>query len=638
MANRNRVYITQNWFKSVFLQLYLDHRRGRVFAEAKKLKEWKCPDDLMTFEERCYVTNDEILSSFSLLLKEEQEYKLTSPDQARNVLQELQSVLDEDSREKYVDLLTRTGEYPESKGVFLFSDDWTYLSWSPEAGESFQAAFRSMMVSIQNRDDLIFHPLNLTDHFAFFLFLDLLPVDGGQLDIPYRSHAIPGIGRAHTHLSLTDPGRGHRQATVMKRSFFETNYVHVEHLERLGRTRKEIESYRVPNIVDFTITRACVGDLAPVTAYLGRPLCEYSGAFDLLKAANLTSAAATAFFAMGAAEIKLAIDPLTISEAIAYLNRLMTLRNYPRQALSVAFNLNRDYVDDRHPSQTKIVNNKLEIGLLGIDVATSAGWDKVTWDGAGDIYPSVCVMDQLGHEEALTLVHTAHERGLTTYFSGGFVIGKGHIAAAVYTGVDGIGIGGAQVLRLIDKMGHEGPFLEENLDKINKERNDAEATIRGRSARLLSCLDRLYFEGSLREDLEPMRQELFLEMKALNEAGMTRILRSAESLDLPIGKERDEADFELWACERIAKAGEKGVAFIHGSRQNAGTMKRALAELNEQIGRGADVPAWERRIYYLDVLRRYRDQAHWPVTAKPLRAKFFVFSQRRLPIAMERAS
>jgi len=635
MSITNCAYVTKNWFKQIFLQLYLDQRRSRVFAEAKKRTEWKCPDDLMTFEENCYVTNEEILSSFELILKEEMLYGVTSREQSEHVLNALKTALDENSRERYLKLLSATG-------VFYFSDDLKYLCWRPEKGNTFQAAFRAMITAIQNGKEWVKHPRNLADHFGFFLFLSLLPYQDHHLEIPYRSHPLPGIGRSHTHLSLTDPGRGHRQATVLRRESFETNYVHVEHLERLGRTRREIESYRVPNILDFVVLRACVGDLAPVTAYLGRPLCEHSGTFDLLKAANLASAAATAFFAMGAAEIKLAIDPLTITQAMAYLERLMTLRCHPRQALSVAFNLNREYVDDRTPGKTKIVKNKLEIGLLGIDVATSVGWDKVTWDGAGDVYPSVCVMEQIPFADSLTLVHTAHEKGLTTYFSGGFVIGKGHIATAVYVGVDGIGIGGAQVLRLIDRMGHEGPFLEENLDIINRERDEAEASVRGKAARLLCCLDRLYFEGSLLEELEPVRQELFREIKSVNESALSRILQFASSFDLPIGLQKDppESDYELWVCKRIVASGEKGVAYIHGCKQNKQKMGQALKDLQAHIAQADDIPAVERRVYYLDAIRQYKEEAGWPADAKPLRAKFFLFSQKGLPkeMAMERAS
>ena len=36
----------------------------------------------------------------------------------------------------------------------------------------------------------------------------------------------------------------------------------------------------------------------------------------------------------------------------------------------------------------------------------------MTWDGASDTYPSECIMYQLSHEDALTLVHEAHERGV----------------------------------------------------------------------------------------------------------------------------------------------------------------------------------------------------------------------------------
>src|SRR5437588_430521 len=553
MSITNCAYVTKNWFKQIFLQLYLDQRRSRVFAEAKKRTEWKCPDDLMTFEENCYVTNEEILSSFELILKEEMLYGVTSREQSEHVLNALKTALDENSRERYLKLLSATGEYPESTGVFYFSDDLKYLCWRPEKGNTFQAAFRAMITAIQNGKEWVKHPRNLADHFGFFLFLSLLPYQDHHLEIPYRSHPLPGIGRSHTHLSLTDPGRGQRQATVLRRESFETNYVHVEHLERLGRTRREIESYRVPNILDFVVLRACVGDLAPVTAYLGRPLCEHSGTFDLLKAANLASAAATAFFAMGAAEIKLAIDPLTITQAMAYLERLMTLRCHPRQALSVAFNLNREYV-----------------------------------------------------------------------------------------GVDGIGIGGAQVLRLIDRMGHEGPFLEENLDIINRERDEAEASVRGKAARLLCCLDRLYFEGSLLEELESVRQELFREMKSVNESALSRILQFASSFDLPIRLQKDppESDYELWVCKRIVASGEKGVAYIHGCKQNKQKMGQALKDLQAHIAQADDIPAVERRVYYLDAIRQYKEEAGWPADAKPLRAKFFLFSQKGLPkeMAMERAS
>jgi len=96
----------------------------------------------------------------------------------------------------------------------------------------------------------------------------------------------------------------------------------------------------------------------------------------------------------------------------------------------------------------------MDIGRRGIELAALGGFDKCTWDGAADSYPSHCkylllvyspcsckslagIILQLGFQNALELVHLAHSVGLTTYMSAGF---KFHnIQDAVLSGVDGIG-------------------------------------------------------------------------------------------------------------------------------------------------------------------------------------------------------
>ncbi len=636
MEQKKQVYITRNWFKSIFLQIYLDDIREKVFVEAKKCHEWKTPDKGMTFEENCYITNEEILISLDLILKELALYDLCKNVDIKKQYAMLEEAIKKNDPAFYVQILLSLGQYQENAhGIFSFSEDWKYLRWSPQHGENFQQAFRTMVVNIQNQKNLIKHPLYLADHFAFFLLLNLLPLNNMHLDIPYASHPLPGIGKSHTHLSITDPGRGHRQSTVLHLPYFKGNYVHVEHLERLGMTRKELESYRIPNILDFALLRACIGDRAPVTTYIGRPMHEYAGHYDPLKASHLASAAISAFFSLGAAEVKLSFDPLTITQGVDYLCRLMTFRWHPRQTISIAFNLNREWIDDRIPDQIKIVKDKKEIGLLGIEVATLAGWDKITWDGAGDVYPSICVLEQIDFETALTWVHKAHEKGLTTYFSGGFKIGQGHIAAGVYTGVDGIGIGGAQVLRLLDKEGHEGPFLEENIDIINQERDEAEVTIRGRAARLLACLDHLYFEGSLLEELEPLRQELFQEMLAINEEALLKILNKAAPYDLPIGKEHPEEEYELLTCKRLIAAGKNALAYRHGSRIDPALADQALHEVQSQIINAEHMPKNELRIYYTDVFRRYRGLLQWNPEGGPLRCKFYILNRQKTKPAQE---
>ena len=58
----------------------------------------------------------------------------------------------------------------------------------------------------------------------------------------------------------------------------------------------------------------------------------------------------------------------------------------------------------------------------------------------------------------MKLLHEAHSVGLTAYFSAGFKFEN--IKDAVFTGVDGIGIGGAQVLRYMDHdTGMHGPYV-----------------------------------------------------------------------------------------------------------------------------------------------------------------------------------
>lgn len=63
-------------------------------------------------------------------------------------------------------------------------------------------------------------------------------------------------------------------------------------------------------------------------------------------------------------------------------------------------------------------------------------------------YPSKCIIHQLSFDKWLYLAHRAHECGLTTYTSAGFKFPQ--ICYGVWAGIDGLGIGGAQILRHMD--------------------------------------------------------------------------------------------------------------------------------------------------------------------------------------------
>lgn len=255
-------------------------------------------------------------------------------------------------------------------------------------------------------------------------------------------------------------------------------------------------------------------------------------AYDFIKVVNLTSAACSAAFQLGAAETKVAMDGLTASEQIAYMRAMSghVLRNH-KQVLSAAYNLNAPLVDDlATPTVDEDGNttfptltDNIAIAKRGIELAALGGFDKVTFDGASDTYPSQCVILQVSFENALELVHLAHEAGLITYMSAGFKFA--HIADAVYSGVDGIGIGGAQILRYMDSStGHHGPYTEEFIDKIDLERDAAAHSVRGRGVNLLCRLDRMFYEGSITTKEEELRKPLFEALRAKDEAGIEAIM------------------------------------------------------------------------------------------------------------------
>src|SRR5258708_7636881 len=65
----------------------------------------------------------------------------------------------------------------------------------------------------------------------------------------------------------------------------------------------------------------------------------------------------------------------------------------PLSHSSAAFNLNNPIIDDLNPTEDgcdRILTEKMEIGRRGIELAALGGFEKVTWDGASDCYPSKC--------------------------------------------------------------------------------------------------------------------------------------------------------------------------------------------------------------------------------------------------------
>lgn len=372
---------------------------------------------------------------------------------------------------------------------------------------------------------------------------------------PYMCLGSPGFRpHAQTYMSLTDPGDGHVLGTTRFNEWIKGAIIHVEHLERPRHLpREKIESYRIPSLLSFSKVRLHVGPAAPTTYFVGRRMKD-SGNFeeDFLKVVHLTSASASAVFYQGGAECKVAMEGLTTSQAVRYMRALRehVHRNKHRQLLSAAWNLNQTVIDDYEQDVTASLTERIDIAKRAIQITSIGGFDKVTWDGASDTYPSKCIMYQLTFEEALTIVHEAHERGLITYFSAGFKFGE--IKHAVWAGVDGIGIGGAQVLRYMDnETGMHGPYMEENIPEIMRQRDNAASSVRGRGVKLLARLDTMFAEGSISKEDNETRSMLF---SALLDKDEDEILRHLHNVPRVINLCEENSSPLMGMCCRLVNA------------------------------------------------------------------------------------
>ncbi|VTR76351.1 hypothetical protein [Cellulomonas hominis] len=422
------------------------------------------------------------------------------------------------------------------------------------ADQDFLAAASALLGSRREAEDNLTVDERIAVRAAYWL-LD----QGVQIPGSFPIWGTSGFRDVQTYASITDPGEGHLAGTTVFPGNLHGVIVHVEHLERgVDRSRDELEPYRIPSPRMVARVRLHVGAAAPTSSYIGRPLFDGTVADSLIKTSRTFAAAASSLLSDGLAEVKFAVERLTAREAVELLSSLAreVRRDRHAQVLSAAVNINIPILDDRSETvkahgEARWASTHEEIGLLGVAIAVAAGFDKVTWDGTADTYPSRCITDQLTRPVALSLVHRAHESGLLTYFSAGFRYDN--IPDAVISGVDGIGIGGAQILRYMDKVtGNHGPFLPGNIQQILAVRDAAAETPAGRGGQLLARLDRLYYEGTLDIDAEPWRERLFTALQEDDEAAISEALDALQNI---ADREPDTAPPLLAWAGRLVSAG-----------------------------------------------------------------------------------
>lgn len=407
------------------------------------------------------------------------------------------------------------------------------------SGISTSNPVKAIQYIYKHRRDSNIHPTP-SEEILFYALAQIMD-KSGYFNLPYKPWITSGFRDHQTYMSITDPGEGHLDGTLLSSKYLQGVIVHIEHLERgVKIPRKSLEPYRIPSPKTISRIRLALGNDAPSSSYVGRPMFDgVSVDFSMLKTIRTFSAALTSLFATGLSECKLSIEGLTARQAIIFMQGICSQTQYDstRQVLSAAFCINSPIVDDRGNNPVE-VTDPYKIALLGIDLVAEGGFSKITWDGTADTYPSKCFIEQIPTDKALTLVHKAHEHGLLTYFSAGFRFH--HIHKTVLTGVDGIGIGGAQILRLMDSSnGHHGPFLTSNIENILKYRNEAEISRHGKQVRALCRLDRLAYERSISAEENELRNFLFSSLssgKVLenHDVDIESILSLSNDVDDPI--------------------------------------------------------------------------------------------------------
>lgn len=290
----------------------------------------------------------------------------------------------------------------------------------------------------------------------------------GYNEAPIVPWGNSGFRKIQTQASITDPGLGHLTGTIRKMDYINGTNVHIEYLERGEENEREVvEPYRLPDLATIGKVKMRVGKDASVSSYVGRPMFENTFDNSFIKSVHTTIAVCSSIFMNGLSECKVAIERMTVSQAIKFMRVVSAnvVRDESLQVLAAAFCVNYPLIDDREATlqsnngMPKKITDRMEIAKLGIEIAKKGNFDKVTFDGTANWYPSDPIMEQLGYKNSLKLVHMAHEKGLLTYFSAGFRFK--HLTDIVQTGTDGIGLGGAQILRFMDsKNGYQDPFKQ----------------------------------------------------------------------------------------------------------------------------------------------------------------------------------
>ncbi|MFT9391933.1 hypothetical protein [Leuconostoc pseudomesenteroides] len=441
--------------------------------------------------------------------------------------------------------------------------------------------------------------LNLLEYIAVQIAFAMI-LQRGFTEASIVPWGNPGFRTIQTQASITDLGLGHITGTTSSMAYINGTNVHIEYLER-GKVedRELVEPYRLPNLATIGEVKLMTGNDTSVSSYVGRPMFEDSFDNSFIKTVHTMVGVVSAIFMNGLSECKIAIERMTVTQSIKFMKAIAanTLRDSNLQVLAAAFDINVPIIDDRVETiqkfgQAQVVEDKMAIARLGIEITKSAGFEKVTFDGTANSYPSVPIMEQLGYQNSLSLVHKAHESGLLTYFSAGFRFK--HLPDIVLTGTDGIGLGGAQILRFMDKRnGYQGPFKKSHVTKILNINRKTASSVLGQGAQLLVRLDQMHFEQSLPLEYEPKRMDLFNAMFKKDEASVKVIINYCDEIViLPMDLNHPLAE----TVHRMVMYADRNKAFKN-------VPENEVIELEEQINQALDCSDYDTVRYLVNQIK-----------------------------------
>ena len=129
-----------------------------------------------------------------------------------------------------------------------------------------------------------------------------------------------GFRKIQTQASITDPGLGHLTGTIRKMDYINGTNVHIEYLERGEENDREVvEPYRLPDLATIGKVKMSVGKDTSVSSYVGRPMFENTFDNSFIKSVHTTIAVCSSIFMNGLSECKVAIERMTVSQAIKFM-------------------------------------------------------------------------------------------------------------------------------------------------------------------------------------------------------------------------------------------------------------------------------------------------------------------------------